>query len=168
MEIFGTFGLDPYLTGAQIVNFLIVLYILKRFLYKPVFELLKKRELTIKEGLTKTEEARKALEAAQVEEKKILKKAQETAKIILQDARDQSEQLVKETEERAKKQADRMLEEAKMQIQRDIKEAEMRLRTNITELSVELLKKSLSDIFNNNEQEQIVDRAVKRLKKRPN
>ncbi|MBU2632677.1 F0F1 ATP synthase subunit B, partial [Patescibacteria group bacterium] len=49
MEIVKQFGLDPVLLVAQIVNFLILLFILKKLLYKPVLELLKKREDTIKE-----------------------------------------------------------------------------------------------------------------------
>ena len=57
MEILENFGLNPMLLIAQIVNFLIVLFILKKFLYKPVLEMLKKRQTTIKDGLKQAEEA---------------------------------------------------------------------------------------------------------------
>jgi F-type H+-transporting ATPase subunit b len=58
MEILKTFGFDPILLGAQIINFLIIFYLLKRFLYKPVLGMLKTREDKIKEGIKQAEEAR--------------------------------------------------------------------------------------------------------------
>ena len=62
MELIKNFGLDPVYLAAQIVNFLIILYFLRRFLYKPVFKMLKKRENEIKEGLEKTEESKRLME----------------------------------------------------------------------------------------------------------
>ena len=58
------FGIQPLLLAAQIVNFLILAYILKRFLYKPVLEVLKKREKKIKDGLQAAEEGQAFLDKA--------------------------------------------------------------------------------------------------------
>ena len=57
MEIIKNFGVEPVLLVAQIINFLIILFILKKFLYKPVLDTLKKREDSIKEGLKQAEES---------------------------------------------------------------------------------------------------------------
>ncbi len=73
MEIIKNFGLNPILLAAQIVNFLIIFFILKKFLYKPVLNVLNKRQVTIKEGLKQAEEARVKLEKVVIEEKDILK-----------------------------------------------------------------------------------------------
>ena len=75
MEIVKEFGLNPYLLAAQIVNFLIILYILKKLLYKSVLDMLKKRSDSIKEGIKQAEEGRLTLEKALEEEKKILSDA---------------------------------------------------------------------------------------------
>ena len=56
MEILKTFGVDPIFLGAQIVNFLIIFYLLKRFLYKPVLGCLKTGRQN--QGLKQAEEAR--------------------------------------------------------------------------------------------------------------
>ena len=68
MEILENFGVNPVLLAAQIVNFIIVLFILKKFLYKPILDLLKKRQFTIKEGLKQAEATAKeaAAKAAEV------------------------------------------------------------------------------------------------------
>ena len=50
MEVLKNFGFDPVLLAAQIVNFLILIYILNRFVFKRVLEFLKAREEKIKSG----------------------------------------------------------------------------------------------------------------------
>lgn len=165
MEIFKEFGIDPLLVGAEIVNFLIIFYILKRFLYKPVFNILKKREETIKEGLTKAEEGKKALADAEVQEKKILKKASETAADIVKDAKEQGATIVKEAHEKAKEESARMIKDAKVRIEIERKEAETKILKDVTGLSVELLRKSLSKILTDKEQDEVVKRAIVALQK---
>lgn len=168
MEILKNFGIEWPLLVAQIINFLIIFYVLKRFLYRPIFGLLKKRADTIKEGLEKAEEGKKSLDNALIKEKKIIKEAQETAQKIIHDAREQAQTLSKETEEKAKKHADRMIEDAKVQIDLDVRKAEQQLNKKIAKLSVEFLKKSLPDLFTSQEQSAIVAKAVKQLEKQPN
>ncbi|HEX8932363.1 MAG TPA: F0F1 ATP synthase subunit B, partial [Patescibacteria group bacterium] len=165
MDVLQTFGVNWQLLIAQVINFLIVLYLLKRFLYKPVFNLLKKREQTIKEGLAKADESKKALAEAETKEKKIIKEAQDTAKKIVQDAKEQAIDVAKEIEERAKKQADRMLADAKVQIAIETKKAEQQLNQHISQLSIEILKKSLGNVFGEKEQAEIVTKAAKVLTK---
>ena len=168
MEIFKTFGLDPYLTLAQIVNFLVILYILKRFLYKPLFRILQKREELVKESVNKADESAKALEKAEQEEKEIIKKAQATAAQIVSDAKEQSSDILKKAEADTKKQTDKMLKDAKSQIEQETAEAQAQLNKYVTKLSIDLLKKSLGNVFTEKEQTEILDRAVKEMQKRPN
>lgn len=162
------FGLDPLLVAAEIVNFLIVLYILKRFLYKPVFSMLKKREDAVKDGLAKAEEGKKALEKAEAEEKKILKKASETASQIIKDAKEQSAQIVKDAQEKSKSEAKKIIADAKAQIEIERKDTEAKLLKDVTGLSVELLRKSLSKILTDKEQDEVVKRAITVLQKQSN
>lgn len=65
------FGLDPWLLLAQVVNFLILLAILRRFVFRPVLKLLRARSGTIAQGLQDAEAA-VALKAAAEEEKRRL------------------------------------------------------------------------------------------------
>ena len=168
MDVLHNFGVEWQLLLAQIINFLIIFYLLKRFLYKPIFTLLKKREDTIKEGMEKAEEGKKALVDAQKKEKKLIKEAQDTAKKIIQDAREQGKTVAKEIEEKAKKQANRMLEEAQTQIEQETKLAEQKLNKHISQIAVDILKKSLDDVFSTKEQTEIVSKAAKDLQKQTN
>lgn len=165
MEIIKNFGLDPLLLGAQIVNFLIIFYVLKRFLYKPVLGVLKKREQEIKEGLKQAEEGKKILENALRSEKEILTKAQNQTQKMLEDARLQALEISRQTEENARKRAEDMISSAKDKIDQDIKDAEKRLTIYISKIAIELLEKSTKVLFGNKEQEEIIKMALKNFKK---
>src|SRR3989344_8342526 len=99
MEIIKNFGVDPVLLVAQIVNFLVILFILKKYLYKPILDILNKRQNAVEEGIRNAEDARIKLEKAVIEEKNILKEAQAAAKKIIEDARDDAITSVKKVQE---------------------------------------------------------------------
>jgi F-type H+-transporting ATPase subunit b len=165
MEILKTFGVDPILLGAQIVNFLIIFYLLKRFLYKPVLGMLKKREDKIKEGLKQAEEARLTLEKTLEEEKKIFAKAHDEAKALVEDAKLQAVEASREIEENTKKQAEKILLDARAQIEQDTKRMEQELGEKISVLAEGMLEKSLQGVFGEKEQKQILSKALKNIKK---
>lgn len=166
MELIKNFGLDPYLFVAQIINFLIVLYLLKRFLYKPMFEMLKKREATIKDGLEKARESELLLEKAGVKEKEILKKAQEESIKLIDDAKKQQLEIQRETMETTKKQVESMLADAREQIELERRITEKKLTSHIGDLTILFLQKSLSSFFTQKEQDVIIKNAVAEIKKR--
>lgn len=168
MESLEQFGLNPVLLAAQVINFLLVFYILKRFLYKPILETLKNREKTIREGLKQAEEARLLLENTEKKEREVLKKAQQDAKILLDETRAQRDQMVAETEAMTKKQTELMLKEARAQISFETAEAEKRLSAHISQLAVTFLQKSISDLFSEDDQERIMQNAIKKMKEKVN
>lgn len=164
MELVGKFGINPVLLAAQVVNFLIVLYILKRMLYKPILQALKNREQTIKEGLKQAEEARILLEKTAEKERKVLKEAQQHARKILDDTNDQSQEMIRQAEAAAKKQAEIILKDTREQIAYEARETERRLTAHVSKLAVQFLEKSVTDLFTPDEQEMIIKNALKKMK----
>ena len=163
MDIIKNFGVNPILLGAQIVNFLIVFFILKKFLYKPILELLNKRRLTIQEGIQQAEEARKKLEKVVIEEKNILRLAQLQAKKVIEDAKQESIEVTLKMSEETKKQIEKILKDAREQITRESLVAEKRLAVNTSKLAVSFLEKALSEFFSAKEQKEVVSGALKKL-----
>lgn len=165
MEILKDFGVNPVLLIAQIINFLIILYLLKRFMYKPVLDVLKKREIEIKKGLANKEEADRLLLEAQEKETKILQKAQEKAEKIVSDAKLEANDAKAGIEESARKESERMVEQARLTISQETAEAEERLSRKIGQIAVALLEKSLDGIFGKNEQKAVMQKAQAVLQK---
>ncbi len=164
MELLHQFGFDPLLLVAQIVNFVIVLWVLKKFLYKPVLAMLEERKKAIEEGIQKTARAEKILEEISEKEKNILKKAQEEALKILEVAKTNSFEMVKKARDEAQKQSEKILKEAKEQIHQETQEAEKRLSLQVSKIAVGFLKKTLQDLFTKETQEKIMTQAVKELR----
>jgi F-type H+-transporting ATPase subunit b len=165
MEIIKNFGLNPMLLAAQIVNFLIVLFILKKLLYKPVLDTLKKRQIAIKEGLKQAEEARVKLEKVVVEEKNILRQAQLQSKKIIEDAKQESLEIARKINEDAGKQTEKLLSDAKEQIARETIETEKKLAISTSKLAVTFLEKALKEYFSAKEQGKITSDVLKKIKK---
>lgn len=165
MEIIKNFGVNPILLSAQIVNFLIIFFILKKFLYKPILEVLNKRKTTIQEGLEQAEKARVKLEQVVVEEKNILKRAQLQAKKIIEDTKQESLELTKQMNDSAKKQTEKMINDAKEQISKESLLAEKRLAGNTSKLAVIFLEKALKEFFTPSQQKEVVESALKKIKK---
>src|SRR3989344_6022272 len=86
-EFIEHFGVNGKLFLAQVVNFILLLYVLRRFAYKPILRVLKVRREEIEKGLRYTDEA---------EEK--LKKVLQEKEIILQETRREALNMVNEAE----------------------------------------------------------------------
>lgn len=165
MEILKNFGFDPVILVAQIINFLIIFYLLKRFLYKPVFDVLKKRQDTIADSLKQAEEIKITLEKTIEEEKKILLKAQDESKKIIDEAKLQATETAIAMEENTKRQTEKMILEAKQQIEFESKEVEKQITKKISVLASDMLTKSLEGVLNTKEQKQILEKSLKQIKK---
>lgn len=164
MEILKDFGVNFPLLVAQIVNFLIVFFILKKILYKPFLTILKKREENLKEGLKQAEEGRKILEEATKKEREMLKKAQDTSEKLVKNARDQAAEAAEKIEESAKKQSDKILADARKKIEQEVQESEEKLTREIGIVAVAILEKTLTQVLDRREKSEIIKQVSSRLK----
>lgn len=131
MEALESLGIDWKLLVAQIVNFLILLLLLRFFLYRPIVNILSQRKEKIAKGIRDTEEAKEQLEEASTKSKKILTSASiESEKIIktakremeeqtlkqIQIAKQKAQEILKLSEEQAAIQQEKIVEKAKREI----------------------------------------------------
>ena len=165
MQIFKDFGVNPVLLAAQIVNFLIILFVLKRFMYKPVITMLKKREDEIKKGLSDSEKNQKQLIETIEKEKAILQAARENADKMIAEAKLEATESKNQIEAATKKEIEKMQVQARETIEQETKAAEERLTRNIGEIAISLLEKSLTGIFGEKEQKSILKKAEAELRK---
>ena len=125
-ELFRNFGVDWRLLIAQVVNFSILFFLLKKFAYRPILDVLRKRADEIKKGFAMRAEAEKTLgeidtlkaqsaQEAQEEALALVKKAEETGvqhrEEIIQGATLRAEALIVEARGRAEKEAEKMQDE---------------------------------------------------------
>lgn len=131
----------------QIINFLLLVFILTKLLYKPILGMLEKRQEYIKESLLtadrEKEEAQKLLE----EYKAQLAEAKKEAYRITQEAQKYGEELKREIETAAQERAKTIVENAQKEIEREKEKALVEIREQIIDLSLDaagvILKKEL-------------------------
>ena len=83
MDALAQLGIDWKLLLAQVVNFGILLFILKRYAYQPMLQLMDERAARIEKGLKDAEAAEQKLRSVEEEEKAILAGARQQAKELL-------------------------------------------------------------------------------------
>ncbi len=165
MESIGQFGLDPVLLIAQIVNFLIIVWLLNRFLLRPLMANMKKRKEKITQGLEDAEKARKALEEAEGERQKILREAYAQAASIVEAARTEAEKVRAATLERSREEAGRILEEGRARIRLERQDMEKAVQRLSLDLSARILDSVVSNLFSAEEKERIVARGLESIRR---
>lgn len=165
MEKFAQFGVEPILLVAQIINFLVLLYLLKRFLYKPILEVLRKREEKIRDGLAAGEKGEALLVKAREEEKALLAKAGTEAKALLEQSKDRAAKIEEEVMERARKEVDDMILAARAQIEKEQQVAEAALEQKTLSVAISVLERILPKILSKQDQTRIILSSEKMLKK---
>ena len=163
-DILNNFGINPVLLIAQIVNFLIIFWLLKRFAYKPIFKVLEKRRKLIAEGVENAQRSEETLQKALEEEKATLRKAQAQATEILADAQKQSLQTIAKAELDAKARVGKILEDGKKELNEQMLDAQKQLSRHTAELAVQLLEKSLMSLVDTKTQKEIVSKVASKLK----
>lgn len=163
MESLGKLGLDPIHLAAQVVNFLIIGWIIYRFLLKPLLATMNARREKIAQGLADTEKARLALVEASREREKVLQEASAESFRILQNARDEAERVRAAALVRAGKDAERMIEEARGIIALERRDMEKAVQGLSLRLSGQILSKVVSDLFGEEERSRIVSRGLERI-----
>lgn len=163
MEILNNFGFKPELFVAQVINFLVLAYLFKRFLYKPIIKIIKEREEKIRKGINDSENAAKLLANAGNDREEILKKAGKEAEKIIVDTKKSAETLREEILADAKKAAEKIIYDAKTQINADRSAMEQQLKSASLEISRSVLKKTLKEILTESDQEKITSSVMKRV-----
>lgn len=164
MQILNQFGFEPVLFLAQIVNFLILAFIFKKFLYKPILKTLSDRKRTIAKGLEDAEKAAEERTHAQEQKEKIIRTADKEAEKILDETKKAAEEIRAQILEEAKEESRKIVAEAKRQADLQMTEMERRAKTASLDNSMAILDKVLEKMFTKEEKEKILTRSIQTLK----
>lgn len=149
----------------QLITFLLVLFLLSKYAWKPIMKGIKAREESIIEALSAAERAKTEMQRISAENEKLLQEARAEKDQILKKAQETARQLIDEAKENAKKEANRMIEDARRIIESEKNTALSQIKEQIASLSVEvaerILKSQLSDEIR---QKAYIDALLKDIK----
>ncbi|MBI3606461.1 MAG: F0F1 ATP synthase subunit B [Nitrospirae bacterium] len=148
MPQFDTEFFTPLLFWSA-VSFAILLFLLKRYAFPAITEILDARERTITENLAKAERARQEAEQLLAEYQTKLKAAQQEATAMIDQARKQALQVGEDNQRRVKEETDRMLATSREEMARERLRMGKELKDQTVELvmaaSERILRRSLTD-----------------------
>ena len=101
----------------QLLVFVALIFLLKKYAWKPILDAVNAREESIEGALKAAEKARKEMKALQSDNEAILKEAREERERILKEARDMKNKIVAEAKEAASAEADKTVAAAKATIE---------------------------------------------------
>jgi F-type H+-transporting ATPase subunit b len=160
----GLINLDKSLV-VQGINFLLLLFILWRFLYRPFIAKMEERTQTIRKALEDAESARAEAQRRAAEHERKLEAAHAEAQAIREAALRQAAEEQRRTLEAARQEASRIVEAARAETEQDVRRARGELRQEVAELAVavaeQLIRKSLRD----DDHRRIVRDAIARLER---
>ena len=166
MEIVRNFGIQPVLLLAQIVNFLIILYLLTRFFYKPIVKLLEQRKRRIEESLKNADLIEEKLQKTQEKSAQILEEAQKNSQSLIADAKRESEKIISQATLEARKQLEEIVGASQVQIEAQRKQMQKQLEKETLNLVVEVVKKVLSRTLKPKERQDLTAKAVSEIEKK--
>ena len=127
----------------MVISFGILLFILKKYAWKPILSALKERERTIQERLDIAKKAKKELAEIEFGNEKIIALAKMERANILKEAQNKKKEIIEEARKDARKQADKIMEENHKKIQSQKEEAMEDIKNQISALSIDIAEKIL-------------------------
>jgi F-type H+-transporting ATPase subunit b len=146
--------------------FVIVVIVLGKFAWGPVLGLLQQREEFIHTALADAKRDRDAAEASLKEYAAKLQTAHAEAAVILEETRRDAERLREETRQRARTEADKVLANAQRQIQLETSRALEQIRREAVDLSVMIASKIIQRNLSKEDNERLIDEALKQVETR--
>ncbi|CAN5325990.1 F0F1 ATP synthase subunit B [soil metagenome] len=146
----------------MIVSFSIILFLLKKFAWKPILNMIKEREESIENALASAENAKEEMKALQSSNEKILADARNERDLLLKDAREIREKMIVDAKGIAAKEGERMLTIARENIQNEKMAAITELKNQVATLSIEIAEKILkSELSSDEKQKSLVNTLLK-------
>ena len=160
MQVQELVGIIPWTFVAQICNLFIQMYLIKRFLFKPVHERLEKRRAAADAEIIQAEETKAKAEAIRAEYERNMQDARQKANEILDSARNtaaiQSEKILKEAQD----QTFAMKNKAEKEIAQEKKKAVNEVKGEIGDMAVEIAAKVIEREINEKDHEKLIDECI--------
>ncbi|HTW97098.1 MAG TPA: F0F1 ATP synthase subunit B [Candidatus Methylomirabilis sp.] len=164
MKIFSAFGLDIKILIAQLINFGILLFILWKFAYKPMFKILDDRKKKIETGIENAAQAEEKLREMGEKEKKVLHEAKKEAAKILDDARAMAEESRKKNIDKTKEEIGQLINQEKENMRLEKAEILKSINREVADLVVATVEKVIEEKMTGAKDEELIKKAIGKLK----
>lgn len=152
------------LTFWMLLVFSVLLFLLKKFAWKPILSALSERENSIEAALKAAEQARTQMAQLQSDNEALYKKAREERDQIIKEAREMKDNIISEAKRAAEEEGKRLIQKANDEINKQKAVAIAELKGQVATISVNIAEKLINNqLSNSQEQQAIIAQQVNQL-----
>lgn len=162
LEILGSLGFNWKVALANLVNFLLVFYLLNKFIFSKLGSVIKERREAIDKGLEDAQKAETELLMAEKRSADVINDATQQANAVLADAREQEKAIISDVENKAIEKARLVAEKTKKEIEEERKNMEKKLEKQTAILAVQAAERILEKSLDENKNNQLIKETLSR------
>lgn len=128
--------------------FVLLMFLLTKFAWKPILNMVNKREQDIAEALELAKKTKAEMTALKAQNENLLKEAKAERDAIIKDAREVATKMVEESKDKARSEAAKLIEDAKNAIQTEKNAALAEVKVQVADLAMEIASKVVKNTLN--------------------
>lgn len=149
----------------QSLLFLVLLFLLRKYAWKPILNAVNERESFIQDSIDSADKAREEMAQLKSDNEQILREARGERDTILKDAREIREKMIADAKEAAGQEANKLVEQAREMIENQKMAAITELKNQVASMSIEIAEKVIRTQLENKEnQVALVEEQLKDFK----
>lgn len=155
--------IDKSVLIATLINFGILVLILKHFFWEKIQNVIKEREDYIEEQLAKADEDSEKARIYLIENERILKASKEEGNKIIEKKKDKANRVYSEIVEDANNEAKSIMNRAKLEIEREKEKAQYELKRQVVNLAIDLSTKALDEKVEETKQRELINDFITKV-----
>ena len=148
--------IDPSVLLMTLINFFILVLILKHFFWEKIRIAIQDREDFIQEQLSNAEDESQKARLYLIENERILKSSKEEGKKIIEKKKQKANKVYSEIVDDANKEAKAIVDRARLEIEREKEKAQYEIKKRVVNLAIELSTKALEEKLEDSTQRELI------------
>ena len=157
---FASLGINLPLLVVFVVNFIVLLVLLRIYLYKPVLKMLDERAKRIKEGIELAEATKREYDQAKTEVQSQIEKGRQEAQAIITQAMQAGERLKEESRQEAAKQAQVIVERTRDELETERDKIVADLRREFVDISIAAAAKVIKETLDRAKHQKLIEETL--------
>lgn len=158
--LFEALGVDWKLLVEQALAFLILVWLLKKFVYPALIKAIDSRRDTIEAGMKEAKESQEAAEKVQDQVAELLEQSRKEADEILARTHQEAAAMMSEAEDKAKQRAEQIVTDARAQLDNDVRKAREALKQDTIELVAMATEKVVGEKLDATKDAKLITKAL--------
>lgn len=148
---------------ANIINFVIIYFILRHLLFKPITKAIDDRENLIEGRINKSEEDMKEAQRLKMENQQLLKDSKSNGKAMVEKYKEKAELVSSDIISESQKEAQVYMDRARTEIEREKEKAQEELKTKVVDLAIMMSSKTLGESIDEKTHRKLIEDFIAKV-----